>query len=98
MKQVLQEWFERWVLAEKLSPGVEFDAGPAYEGSGASLMIENGAATAQVIVWDSGACDCSFGRFDGTVEDMEISSRVLTSAEELTELVDALYLKVHAAD
>jgi hypothetical protein len=98
MKRTLQEWFERWVLAESLSPGVEFDPGPSYDASGASLIIENGAATAQVIVWESGACDCSFGRFDGTVDDMEISSRVLGSADELTELVDALYLKVSAAD
>lgn len=98
MKRTLREWFERWVLAENLSPGVEFDPGPSYEGSGASLIIENGAATAQVIVWDSGACDCSFGRFDGSVEDMEISSHVLSSADELTELVDSLFLKVNAAE
>lgn len=87
------------MLAESLSPGVEFDRGESGLGDpAASLIVENGAASAQVIVWDSGECDSSFGRFDRTVEDMLIESRVLTSEDELVALIDRLYLLVSTAD
>jgi hypothetical protein len=98
-RAIAQQWFENWELSESLSPGVEFDLGDSLSGdSAASLIVENGSATAQVIVWNSGSCDSSFGRFDGTVEDMLIESWVLTSEEELVALIDRLYLLVSTSD
>lgn len=98
-RAILERWFESWALSESLSPGVEFDRGESGPGDpAASLIVENGSASAQVIVWDSGSCDSSFGRFDGKVDDMLIESRVLVSEEELVALVDRLYLMVATAE
>jgi hypothetical protein len=98
-RMIVEQWFESWVLSESLSPGVEFDRGESGPGDpAASLIVENGSASAQVIVWDSGSCDSSFGRFDGSVEDMLIESRVLTSEAELVVLIDSLYLMVSSAE
>jgi hypothetical protein len=90
-------WYRDWESRNQVSPGVEFNFGDREEGPW-SFMIENSSAGADIHLWDSGECDSSFGRFDGSVEDMLIESRVLTSEAELVALIDSLYLMVSSAE
>jgi hypothetical protein len=96
--ELLEAWAAGWLAADRLSPGLELFRSPDYVDKRASwVILENAAASGQVTVWETGECDWAFGLFEGDA-DPEVSSLVLSTASELSDLLERVSRRVASSE